>query len=55
MNRVANDPDNLAWYVINIKSAAVLVLDGKGNPSKDNNSGSWGGNLVAYRPFAWEA
>ncbi|KFY68822.1 hypothetical protein V496_00777 [Pseudogymnoascus sp. VKM F-4515 (FW-2607)] len=55
MNRVANDPDNLAWYAINIKSADVLVLDGKGNPSKDNTPGSWGGNLVAYRPFAREA
>ncbi|OBT90432.1 hypothetical protein VE02_00765 [Pseudogymnoascus sp. 03VT05] len=54
MNRVANDPDNLAWYAINIKSADTLVLDGKGNPSKDNNPGSWGGNLVAYRVFTNE-
>ncbi|KFY45410.1 hypothetical protein V495_03001 [Pseudogymnoascus sp. VKM F-4514 (FW-929)] len=52
MNRVANAPDNLAWYAINIKSADTLVFDGKGNPSKVNNPGSWGGNLVAYRPFA---
>lgn len=52
MIRVAGNPNNLVWYGINTKSADVMVMDGKGNPSEFNNPGSWGGNLVAYRQFA---
>jgi pectate lyase-like protein len=52
MMRVANSPKNLIWYSISTRSADIVVLDGKTNPSMSNNPGGWGAIIQAYRQFA---
>ncbi|KAL8770173.1 MAG: hypothetical protein Q9209_004015, partial [Squamulea sp. 1 TL-2023] len=51
--RVTGNPKNMYWYGINTKSADVMVLDGKGNPTRYNHPGGWspGGVIAAYLTF----
>jgi hypothetical protein len=52
MMRVANSPQNLAWYSISTKSSDVMVLDGLSNPREYNNPGGWSAVIQAYRQFS---
>ncbi|KAL8750642.1 MAG: hypothetical protein Q9199_006933 [Rusavskia elegans] len=51
--RVTGNPRNMYWYGINTKSADVMVLDGKDNPTRYNHPGGWnpGGVIAAYLTF----
>ncbi|KAL8687352.1 MAG: hypothetical protein Q9218_006452 [Villophora microphyllina] len=51
--RVAGDPKGLYWYGVDSKSADVMVLDGRENPSQFNHPGGWspGGVIAAYLQF----
>lgn len=52
--RVTGNPKKLYWYGINTKSADIMVLDGKDNPSRFNHPGGWppGGVIAAYLTFS---
>ncbi|KAI2791304.1 hypothetical protein POX_c04161 [Penicillium oxalicum] len=52
MMRVANSPNNLAWYSISTRKTDVMILDGQSNPTEYNHPGSWEGLIQAYTQFA---
>lgn len=52
MMRVANTPENLAWYSISTRKADVMVLDGESNPNEENHPGGWEAIDQAYRQFS---
>lgn len=52
-SRVTNNPQQLSWYGVNTKSADVMVLDGRGNPTQAFHPGGWtpGGVIAGYLGF----
>ncbi|KAJ5883652.1 uncharacterized protein N7473_010538 [Penicillium subrubescens] len=52
MMRVANSPENLAWYSVSTRKADVMILDGQSNPTEYNHPGGWEAIIQAYRQFS---
>jgi hypothetical protein len=39
--RVQHSPAGLYWYSVNTKSASVMIMDGKDNPTQSNHPGNY--------------